>query len=131
MPRVLIVDDEPAIRSLLALAFRRAGYAVSTAADPLRAMDVCASEAIDVILSDIQMPGMDGHGLIRWVCTRYPAIRSVLMSGYEIICQECPYTGRCTLLRKPFSPHDAVAAVNRALNAETPTLELIPKEGIQ
>ena len=119
MPHVLIVDDEPAIRSLLSLAFRKAGYHVHTASSAIRAMDACTSEGIDVILSDIQMPEMDGHGLVRWAAGRYPAIRSVLMSGFEVTCSDCPQTGRCTLLRKPFNPRDAVHIVEQALRTPT------------
>jgi CheY-like chemotaxis protein len=69
MPRVLIVDDEPAIRKLLSLAFVRAGYDVRTAADPYKAIEACVSESFDAILSDVQMPGMDGHALVRWVAS--------------------------------------------------------------
>lgn len=115
MPRVLIVDDEPAIRSLLSLTFVRAGYEVRTAADPYKAMEACASESFDAILSDVQMPGMDGHGLVRWVATTYPTIRTVLMSGFDIPCGICPF-GRCTLLRKPFNPKDAVAIITQVLS---------------
>ena len=116
MPRVLVVDDEPAIRSLLSLAFVRAGYEVRTAADAFKAIELCGSESFDAILSDVQMPGMDGHRLVRWVATTYPTIQSVLMSGFDITCGGCPFVGRCTLLRKPFSPKDAVAIITRALN---------------
>jgi len=115
MPRVLIVDDEPAIRSLLSLTFARAGYDVRTAADPYKAMEACAFESIDAILSDVQMPGMDGHCLVRWVAATYPTIRSVLMSGFDITCGDCPFAGRCTLLRKPFKPNEAVAIIAQVL----------------
>lgn len=67
MPTVLIVDDEPAIRSVLSLAFVRAGYEVRTADGPATAMELCGSQKFDAILSDIQMPRIDGHSLIRWV----------------------------------------------------------------
>jgi|SRR5271157_534112 len=116
MPRVLIVDDEPAIRSLLSLAFVRAGYDVRTAADSYKAMEACTFESFDAILSDVQMPGLDGHCLVRWVAATYPAIRSVLMSGFEITCEECPFAGRCPLLRKPFNPKDAVAIITQVLS---------------
>jgi len=115
MPRLLIVDDEHAIRSMLAHAFARAGYEVKTASDPFQAMDLFDSESFDAILTDVQMPGMDGHSLIRWVAEAYPAVRSVLMSGYDIRCGDCPFPGRCELLQKPFVPSVAVAAVGQVL----------------
>lgn len=116
MPRVLIVDDEPAIRSLLSLAFVRAGFDVRTAADTDKAMEACASESFDALLSDVHMPGMDGHSLVRWVASTHPATRSILMSGFDITCGTCPFAGRCTLLRKPFNPKDAVAIITQLLS---------------
>lgn len=115
MTRVLIVDDEPGIRSLLSLAFARGGYEVRTAASPLEAMEICNSEQFDAVLSDVHMPGMDGHALIQWVAKNYPAVRTVLMSAYDLHCAECPFAGRCTLIRKPFNPKDAVKSVAGAL----------------
>ena len=79
-------------------------------------MDICASESFDVVLSDVNMPGMDGHGLVRWVSETYPQTRSILMSALEIQCGECPFRGRCKLLRKPFSPTDAVSLIGELLH---------------
>jgi hypothetical protein len=62
------------------------------------------------------MPGMDGHGLIRWVATNDPRVRSVFMSVHDIHCGDCPFEGRCMLLRKPFNPHDAVAIIEQLLS---------------
>ena len=71
MPRILIVDDEIGIRSLLAAAFAEAGYDVLTAADGAEAMALCASsELFDVVLSDVIMPLVNGHDLIRWIMNR-------------------------------------------------------------
>lgn len=120
MPTLLIVDDEPAIQSLLSMAFTRAGYDVKTAGGPGQAMELCGSQKFDAILSDVQMPGLDGHSLIRWVADKYPETRSVLMSGFDMHCGDCPLSGRCALLRKPFLPSTAVTAVDRALGQPAP-----------
>ncbi len=128
MPRLLIVDDEQAIRSLLSVAFARAGYEVRTASDSFQAMDLLASEAFDAILSDVQMPKMDGHSLIRWVAETHPGVRSVLMSGYDIQCGDCPLAGRCELLQKPFGPALAVMQVGRAL--QQPRNPATPVSGV-
>ncbi len=120
-PRILIVDDEGAIRSLLSAAFSMAGYHVRTAGVPSEAMRLCAEESFDIVLSDVVMPEMDGHELARWIANRYPATRTVLMSGFDSGCHECPLAGRCVLLPKPFRPSEAVSVVGRAL-AEPPTV---------
>lgn len=116
MPHILIVDDEPAIRSLLALSFARAGYAVTAAADAVEAAELFGSQAFDVVLSDIDMPRMNGHELARWIAGNHPTVPCVLMSAFGLDCEDCPFAGRCVLLQKPFSPKAAVALIARVLS---------------
>lgn len=78
-------------------------------------MEACRNESFDVLLSDVRMPDMDGHELARWVAVNYPATRTVLMSGYDLQCQACPYSPRCSLVDKPFGAARIVEAVERAL----------------
>ena len=116
MSRILVVDDETAIRSLLAMAFARAGYEVRTAGRAREALALCAVEAFDALLSDVLMPEMNGHELVHWVMAYHPAIRCVLMSAYDDTeCQDCPMVSRCPSLPKPFNPKDAVSLVDRVL----------------
>jgi DNA-binding NtrC family response regulator len=115
MPRILIVDDEPSIRTLLSAAFGMAGYEVRTAPDGPEAMALCKAERFDAVLSDVVMPKMTGHELAQWIATEHPATRTILMSGFDLACQDCPHAGRCMLIPKPFRPRDAVAQVETAL----------------
>lgn len=59
-PSVLIVDDEPMTRNLLRLMLERAGFTILEAEDGLKALDVVADDAPDVLLLDVMMPNMDG-----------------------------------------------------------------------
>ena len=116
MPRILVVDDEESIRKLLSIAFLRAGHKVRTAADAREALALCAAESFDVLLSDVLMPQVNGHDLVRWVTASHPTIRCVLMSAFDDTdCQDCPLRSRCHLLPKPFNPNDAVSLVERVL----------------
>ncbi len=115
MPRILIVDDEAAIRSLLATAFERAGYDVRTAPDGPEAVALCDAEPFDAVLSDVVMPKMNGHDLARWIAARQPETRLVLMSGFDLGCQQCPYAPRCQFLPKPFRLREALSLVGNAL----------------
>jgi DNA-binding NtrC family response regulator len=120
LPRILIVDDEKGIRSLLTLAFLRAGYEVRTAADANEARALCASEPLDVMLSDVLMPCMNGHELVRWVAAHHPQIRCALMTAFDDVdCDRCPYMSGCEVLPKPFAPRDAVALVAKLLAQPT------------
>jgi len=116
LPRILLVDDERLLRSILSLAFTRAGYEVMTAADAFEAMALCNARAFDAMVADVNMPRMDGHELVRWIASNYPRIRCVLMSALQTLCDECPFQNQCTLLRKPFLMTDVVALINQMLS---------------
>ena len=64
MPRVLVVDDEPDICSVLGIALETDGFEVDTASDARRALAVLESDPPDVVILDIMMPGMDGFELL-------------------------------------------------------------------
>lgn len=113
--RILIVDDDKQLLKLLARSFARAGYEVSTAVTAFDAMVSCATENFDLVLSDVDMPKMNGHDLARWIAGNHPGIRCVLMSGFSTECDECPLADSCLLLRKPFAPQAAIAAVGSVL----------------
>ena len=115
--RVLIVDDEPGIRSLLRAAFTRAGFEVRTAPGVPEAMTICASETFDAVLSDVRMPGQSGYDLVCWLTARYPGTRVMLMSGFDPDCGACAAAAKCPLLRKPFLPDQAIAEIRFLLAA--------------
>jgi CheY-like chemotaxis protein len=115
MLKILIVDDEPVVLSFACTVFQRAGYEVIAAADPREAQTACQSLAPDVVLTDVRMPGMSGHELARWVAQNSPSTRTVLMSGYDLACEQCPYSPRCSMVEKPFRPEQLLEAVRKAL----------------
>ncbi len=115
-PKILIVDDEPAIVRLLRIAFTHAGFEVVTALGADTAIEACRSQTFDVMLTDVRMPGLNGHELARWIAANQPAVRTVLMSGYPLECEECPNSPCCLLLHKPFQVEEAVLAVRQVLD---------------
>jgi len=78
---LLIVDDEPAIRTSLALILTEIGYSVRVAEDGISALAEIHREAPEILLSDLNMPGMSGFELLVAVRRRFPAIRTIAMSG--------------------------------------------------
>jgi len=79
---LLIVDDEQEIRDLLSRNFRMLGYTVKTSADGVEALECLAKGPVDVVVSDIMMPRMDGVSLLREVRNQYPMTHVVMITGY-------------------------------------------------
>src|SRR6476660_10572205 len=84
MPRVLIVDDEDSMRMLVARAIAMDGHHIVTAQDGAEALEILGSEqgAFDLLLTDIQMPVMDGIALALNVARDYPRTTILLMTGF-------------------------------------------------
>ena len=80
--KLLIVDDEEEIRSALSRHFRFKGYSVLTAGNGSEALAVMSSNNIDVVISDIVMPIMDGVDLLRALRNDYPMVRTIMITGY-------------------------------------------------
>jgi CheY-like chemotaxis protein len=79
--RLLIVDDEPSIRSSLSQVLTEIGYRVRSAQDGFSALLELREEIPDILLTDLNMPGMSGFELLAVVRQRFPAIHTIAMSG--------------------------------------------------
>jgi DNA-binding NtrC family response regulator len=116
--RILIVDDEAAIRKMLTIAFIKAGYGVLTVAHVLEAMHLLKTEEVDAVLSDVLLNSLSGHDLARWIAEHHPSLPCVLMTGFDDRdCNNCPFASGCTQIRKPFNPKDVVSVVNQAIGS--------------
>ena len=78
---LLIVDDDVSLLMLLSQIFTESGYSVRSAEDGFSALAVIRKEIPDIILSDLNMPGMSGFEFLSVVRRRFPAIRAIAMSG--------------------------------------------------
>lgn len=84
-PSILVVDDELLIRDLLYDFFQSQGWNISLAENGLKALEILEEQSIDIILSDIKMPDMDGLALTERVRQRHPDMPVVLMTGYPSV----------------------------------------------
>ncbi|MBN1180461.1 MAG: response regulator [Anaerolineae bacterium] len=116
---ILIVDDEPKVAFFLAKALGRtnASYKVQTAHSGAEALDVLDQTVIDLLITDLRMPNMDGLELMKRVRNRHPDCRMILMTAYgspeiEAMSYQLEATRYIT---KPFSLDDLNAAVSLAL----------------
>ena len=104
---VLLVEDEDAVRMFGARALRSKGYHVLEADNGERALDVIngTDGTIDLIISDVVMPGMDGHTLVRLVRHELPDVKVILISGYaeDVFRDEIDRDPTIEFLAKPFS----------------------------
>jgi CheY-like chemotaxis protein len=79
--RLLIVDDEPSIRNSLSLVLAEIGYPVRSAEDGLSALLELRNDVPDILITDLNMPGMSGFELLAVVRRRFPSIHTIAMSG--------------------------------------------------
>ena len=116
MPLILVVDDEAAIRDVLAAFLEDEGYAVRTASNGRVALDLIARERPDLVLTDVMMPEMDGVEVARRLAAApdLANIPVVLMSA-AVAAQVAPPVA--AFLPKPFGLDDVLAAVARAFGA--------------
>ena len=112
-PTVLVVEDEPAIREVVADLLLDEGYAVRQASDGLQAIDELEVDNVDLVLSDVRMPRLDGPSLARRLRGRGHAVPVVLMSAIDV---EVDLPGVC-FLPKPFDRDHLLDVVGSALGA--------------
>src|SRR5688500_3097470 len=104
--KVLIVDDEPPVRTLLARWLTAWGYAVREAATAQEALDIMAADPADIVLSDINMPEQDGLWLAEQVHARWPAAAIVMSTGRDDpeAVRKSRIAGAVGYVIKPFDP---------------------------
>jgi DNA-binding NtrC family response regulator len=118
--RILVVDDEAEIRSLLKEILAEEGYEVEVAADAAQARTSRARQAPDLVLLDIWMPGTDGITLLReWQATTTDGSPGVMMSGHGTVetAVEATRLGAFDFVEKPLSLAKLLRTVERALEA--------------
>lgn len=116
MKRILVCEDEDAIRDFVVISLRRSGYDVIDVCNAAQAMDayVHYGGMIDVALLDIMMPGMDGTELCRWLRQKSDTMGIIMLSAksQEVDKVRCLTEGADDYVTKPFSPSELVARID-------------------
>jgi PAS domain S-box-containing protein len=119
--RILLAEDEPAIRAALARILRGAGYDVLEAAHGGEALRLADADRRDIhlLLSDVMMPGIGGKELVQRLAVLRPEVRVVLMSGYtdDAALRADLGAARYAFLQKPFTAREVLRAIRSALDA--------------
>jgi DNA-binding NtrC family response regulator len=117
----MLVEDDAGVRSLATIVLERAGYTVKAFGNGAAALDSAASSAgaVDVVLTDVVMPGMSGPELIGRLRSYYPALPVVYMSGYAegAAARLDIDPASLDLLNKPFAPQELLKRIDAALNS--------------
>ncbi len=120
VPRILLADDDGALLDVLSLAFSDAGYAVQTASDGTTAFELVRREAPDAIVSDVNMPGLDGFALCRRLRAIPSAVPVVLLTSRDTEIDEALglELGADDFVSKPFSMRVLLARVAALLRRD-------------
>ncbi len=112
---ILIVEDDPDLREALTDTLELSRYRVLTAADGRDAMTVLQQHAVGLVITDVQMPNMNGLALLHEIKASQPHLPVLLMTAYGVITQavEAMREGACNYLVKPFEVNDLLTQVAR------------------
>jgi two-component system response regulator AtoC len=116
----LIVDDDEALRESLEMILSAEGYAVLTADSGQRALELLEEASVDVVLTDLRMPGLDGFDLMPQIARLLPGVPIILMSahGTEDLAVEAMQRGAYDYLAKPFQPAEIRLTLRKAQERE-------------
>jgi CheY-like chemotaxis protein len=120
MARILIAEDDSAVREFVSRALRHQGHDVTAVEDGLHALERMAADSYDLLITDIVMPGLDGIALALKAGKDYPAMKILLMSGYASERQRAHNLDALAhrIIAKPFTLAEICAAVAETLAAE-------------
>ena len=113
--RILIVDDEPLKRSVMADELEAAGYSVTTATNPLEAEPILSKDHFDVVLTDLRMPGEDGLSFLRELKRQRAEQAVMVMTAYATVetAVAAMKLGAFDYIRKPFSTEELLLKLDK------------------
>jgi CheY-like chemotaxis protein len=122
MTRVLVADDDPSVRRVLERALERAGYEVATASNGAEALEAVAAAPPDLVVTDINMPDVDGIELLINLIER-GGIKVIAISGGGLfpkdeLLADARLLGAVDIIAKPFEVEDLLARVAAALSRD-------------
>ena len=121
MASLLIADDEKNIRSGLEIAFEDEGYTVVTAADGKEAWEKLQKNAIDLVITDLRMPEMDGYELLKRISAAYPTLPVIVLTGHGTIetAVETMRDGAVDFFTKPVDIDKLSLVVKKTISASS------------
>ncbi len=123
MASILVIDDQEPIRRIVRRALENERHAVLDASDGELGMQILERETVDVVITDIFMPGLDGIQTLREIRKRFPAVRVIAMSGGDStglldLRKDAELLGAVKSLQKPFTAREIVDVVRAVLGGK-------------
>jgi two-component system, chemotaxis family, chemotaxis protein CheY len=127
MARIIVIDDNDAVRLTMRRALEKAGHQVFEASDGEAGMKLLTETGVDLVITDIFMPGQDGIVTVRRMRKEFPGIKVIAVSGGDAtgrmdLRKDAEVLGAARTLRKPFAPSELVQAVRETLTPDPKTL---------
>jgi CheY-like chemotaxis protein len=118
--RILVADDEEALRTVLSSELEGEGYQVKDAADGQEAIKLLQKQEFDLILLDIKMPNVDGFEVLKFVKENHPRTKVVMLTGFADLKNaiESKKLGAEDFVSKPYDLVDLLTTVERVLTTE-------------
>lgn len=128
---ILLVEDERIVRTLMCDLLQQEGYEVLSCADPVQAIEVCRRHSghIDLLLTDVIMPGMNGRQMANQILETMPELLVVFMSGYtqHVLLDGGLIDPQFEYLQKPFALHTLIQKLTNVLGKQ-PQLKSLPND---
>jgi DNA-binding NtrC family response regulator len=116
--RILVVDDEEALRSVLSSELLSGGYEVMTASDGDEAITMVQKNKYDLVLLDIKMPKVDGFEVLKFIKNNAPTVRVIMLTGFADLKNaiESKKHGAEDFVSKPYDLVDLLTTIERVLS---------------
>jgi len=116
VPGILVVDDEPEILKFVGDALKEEGYDVQTAVDGRQAIDIASRDRPDLVVLDIRLPRLDGHGVARELRRLYGNVPILVMTADGRAQEKARTVGAFDFLPKPFDLDHLFNVIRGCLN---------------
>jgi two-component system cell cycle sensor histidine kinase/response regulator CckA len=118
---VLVVDDEPGLRELVCRTLQAEGYRTMEAGHGGEALEVMDAIPVDLVVTDVVMPGMDGRELGRRLSQRWPDLPILYISAYDVndIFRRGSPTSSAPFLQKPFPMEELITTVRELITSRS------------
>ena len=118
--RLLVVDDDPGIVSILSLSLKEAGYEVDEANDGIEAVELLQNKSYDVAIVDAIMPKMNGAEVCKFIKSHYPDVYIIGISGYPDSLKKLKNEGADICFIKPFIIDQIKRAIKNHFRSSLP-----------